>query len=178
MMYQPVIEFWFKEIDKSLWWAKDDKFDQLIVDKFTQLHTQAIKCELFAWRKHVQGRLAEIIILDQFSRNMWRSSPLAFAYDALALCLAQEAVALGVDSLLGPIESSFLYMPYMHSESLEIQKISVQLQQKNSLPASVDFALQHQEIIAKFGRFPHRNAMLSRSSTAAESKFLQEFAGF
>jgi uncharacterized protein (DUF924 family) len=94
-MYKEILSFWFNEIDPSKWWAKDDAFDQLIRARFSQIHARATRCELFEWRADAGGRLAEIIVLDQFSRNMFRGSPLSFAGDLLALALAQEAVAAG-----------------------------------------------------------------------------------
>lgn len=97
-MLQQIIDFWFDEIDKSLWWAKNDEFDQIIIKRFTEIHAKAIRCELFSWRITATDRSAEIIVLDQFSRNMCRDSVKAFTYDALALALAQEAIAVGAGS--------------------------------------------------------------------------------
>jgi uncharacterized protein (DUF924 family) len=93
-MFQTVLSFWFEEIDSKQWWDKDPKFDQLIAERFGELHQQARTCELYQWRDHAKGRLAEIIVLDQFSRNIYRDSPLAFGNDPLALALSQEAVHL------------------------------------------------------------------------------------
>lgn len=173
-MYQEVLKFWFDEIEQSQWWKKDDQLDQLIITRFSGLHTQAIQCELFEWRKTAAGRLAEIIVLDQFSRNMFRDSALCFAYDALALALSQEAILLGIDKILSPIQKSFLYMPFMHSESLKIHEIAVELFQKNGIKANLDFELKHKNVIGQFGRYPHRNEILGRASTDKELKFLQQ----
>ncbi len=173
-MYQTVIRFWFEEIDPSLWWAKDDTFDQLIIDRFSKLHASAVCCELYKWRKAALGRLSEIIILDQFSRNMFRDSPLAFASDSLALALSQEAIWAGIDKDLSPIQRNFIYMPFMHSESLEIHERAVELFEKNGIQPSCDFEMKHKKIIEQFGRYPHRNKVLGRVSTKEEIEFLKQ----
>jgi uncharacterized protein (DUF924 family) len=121
-----------------------------------------------------KGRLAEVLILDQFSRNLFRDSPLAFAYDPMALALAQEAIVLGADKQLTAQQRSFLYMPYMHSESLAIHTLAVSLFKQNNNPDSLEFEIKHQRIIKRFGRYPHRNAVLSRNSTEEELAFLQQ----
>lgn len=172
-MYQEIIRFWFEEIEPKQWWIKSDDFDRLIRVRFTAVHVQASCGELFAWRTTPQGRLAEILILDQFSRNMYRDTPLAFASDPLALVLAQEAIAVGDDKALSPVERSFLYMPFMHSESRLIHQRAVELYQQNGIKDNLDFELKHQEIIEKFGRYPHRNAILGRQSTEQEIAFLK-----
>jgi len=173
-MYQHIIKFWFEETDESKWWVEDPEFDQLIRQRFSQIHTQAIHCELHHWRATPLGRLAEIIVLDQFSRNMFRGSPRAFAADALALALSQEAVAAHVDSQLDEKQRSFLYMPYMHSESAKIHEIAVSLFEQSGSQSNLDFELRHKAIIDRFGRYPHRNQILSRTSTDEEIAFLQE----
>jgi len=173
-MYQAVLDFWFEEINQSQWWVKDDNFDQMIIDRFSALHKSAMAGELFEWRKTPQGRLAEIIVLDQFSRNMFRETPESFASDPLALGLAQEAVSLKVDILLEPMQRSFLYMPYMHSESLLIHNEAVNLYRNNGIESNYEFEIKHQNIIQKFGRYPHRNNILNRVSTAEELAFLQQ----
>ena len=177
--YQPVLDFWFTQCRPEQWWQKDAVFDQLIRDQFASLHAQAKQCELYHWRTEGRGRLAEILILDQFSRNLYRDSSLAFACDAMALTLAQEAVALGIDKQLTAQERAFLYMPYMHSESLEIHAIAIPLFEQNNNPDTLEFEMKHQRIIECFGRYPHRNAVLNRVSTEAELAFLQQpNAGF
>lgn len=172
-MYEDVLHFWFEEIEPALWWKKDAEFDQLITQRFSTLHTSACRCELFAWRTTPKGRLAEIIVLDQFSRNMFRDSPLAFTNDSLALALAQEAISTGADQQLTPVERSFLYLPFMHSESLLIHEQAVILYEKNGLANNLDFEIKHKNIIERFGRYPHRNKVLSRESTAEEVEFLK-----
>jgi uncharacterized protein (DUF924 family) len=129
---------------------------------------------LFEWRKDAHGRLAEVIVLDQFSRNMFRNSPLSFTCDSLALALAQEAISVGADKSLNQAERSFLYMPFMHSESLKIHEIATELFRDNGNKNSLDFELKHKAIIARFGRYPHRNSILGRKSTDEEIEFLKQ----
>jgi uncharacterized protein (DUF924 family) len=167
-----ILHFWFQETTPAQWWRVDPAFDQLIRDRFSTLHEQANRCELFEWRATPQGRLAEVIVLDQFSRNMHRGTPLAFASDALALALAQEAVACGADKALSSVELPFLYMPFMHSESPAIHVVAERLFREAGLP-NLDFELRHKAIIDRFGRYPHRNAILGRESTAEELAFLK-----
>jgi len=178
-MYEQVVSFWFEEIEPASWWKKDDAFDALLIERFSDTHARAIRCELFEWRKEPEGRLAEIIVLDQFSRNMFRDSAQAFASDAMSLTLSQEAVACGADQALTPVQRSFLYMPHMHSESLKIHEIAVELFRKNGIRNNLDFEFKHKKIIEKFGRYPHRNKVLGRQSTAGEIEFLtQPGSGF
>ena len=174
MTFEDVINFWFDEIEPAQHWKKDLAFDQLITQRFGELHRQATLCELFEWRDSAHGRLAEIIVLDQFSRNMYRDTPLSFVYDAQALVLAQEAVALKVDEALSATERTFLYMPYMHSESLKVHEVAVGLFTKNGIQNNLDFEIKHKVIIERFGRYPHRNAILGRESTEEEIAFLNE----
>ncbi len=171
-MYQEVLEFWFDEVDRSQWWSKDVEFDKIIIARFSIVHARAVRCELYEWRESARGRLAEIILLDQFSRNMFRDSPLAFAYDAMALVLAQEAVSVGADRELSSVERSFMYMPFMHSESLKIHEIAIDLFKENGIESSFLLEVKHKEVIEKYGRYPHRNSMLGRESTEEELEFL------
>jgi len=173
-MYQDVLKFWFEEIEPAQWWKKDDDFDRMIVERFSEIHRRATRCELFGWRIDAHGRLAEVIVLDQFSRNMLRGSPLSFAYDPMALALSQEAIAVGADQSLSQSERSFLYMPFMHSESLEIHEIAVELFRRNGNPNNLDFEFRHKAIIERFGRYPHRNDILGRVSTEEEVEFLKQ----
>ena len=174
MMYQQVVDFWFKEIEPALWWRKDDALDALLVERFSETHACACRCESFEWREQPEGRLAEIIVLDQFSRNMFRDSALAFANDAMALTLSQEAIASGADQALTPVQRSFMYMPFMHSESLQIHEVAVGLFRENGIQNNLDFEFSHKKIIDKFGRYPHRNKVLGRQSTAEEIEFLSQ----
>ena len=173
-MYSEILRFWFEEIDPAKWWAKDDAFDQLIRGRFSEVHARAMRCELFEWRADAKGRLAEIIVLDQFSRNMFRGSPLSFAGDALALALAQEAVSAKADAALSATERSFLYLPFMHSESLKIHAVAMELYRKNGLQSNLDFEIRHKQIVERFGRYPHRNAIFGRQSTDEEIEFLKQ----
>lgn len=173
-MHQQILKFWFEEIQPAQWWKKDETFDALLVEQFSALHSRACSCELYEWREQPEGRLAEIIILDQFSRNMFRDTPRAFSTDAMSLTLSQEAVACGADQDLNPVQRSFLYMPYMHSESLQIHEIAVDLFDRNGLKNNLDFELRHKRIIERFGRYPHRNEILGRRSTAEEIEFLNQ----
>jgi uncharacterized protein (DUF924 family) len=173
-MYQEVLKFWFEDATPEQWFRKDDKFDRLITARFSELHRRAAHCELYEWRREARGRLAEIIILDQFSRNMFRNTPKAFAQDALALALAQEAMTTGADQVLDPQERGFLYMPYMHSESPEIHRVAEQIFRQHGNETKLDYELKHKAIIDRFGRYPHRNAILGRASTPEEAAFLQQ----
>jgi uncharacterized protein (DUF924 family) len=174
MSYEIVIDFWFNEIEPSKWWQKDIAFDEIIKNRFYPLHQQAAKAELAHWRSSAQGRLAEIIILDQFSRNMFRDTPQAFANDAMALILSQEAISIGIDKQLNATERSFLYMPFMHSESRLIHQHAVELYKANGMENNYDFEIKHKLIIDRFGRYPHRNIILNRESTNDEIAFLNE----
>lgn len=171
---EAVLDFWFKEIEPKQWWVKDLEFDQLITTRFESLHKKAVLGELYEWRDTAKGRLAEIIILDQFSRNMYRDTPKSFAYDAQALTLSQEAIRQGFDQELTPLERSFLYMPFMHSESLKIHEVAVELFKANGIENNYEFELKHKVIIERFGRYPHRNEILGRTSTAEEIDFLKQ----
>lgn len=173
-MYQDILDFWFNQLTPEQWWAKDDQLDAEISQRFSAIHHKAARCELFEWRIAAKGRLAEIIILDQFSRNIFRDTPQAFANDALALALAQEALTVAADKALSSNERAFLYMPFMHSESAEIHQIAVALFSTPGLENNLDFELQHQAIITRFGRYPHRNNILGRESTAEELEFLKQ----
>ncbi len=173
-MHQAVLQFWFQETSPEQWWKVDAEFDRLIVERFSELHGRATRSELYEWRAEPGGRLAEIIVLDQFSRNMFRGNSLAFAADTLALALAQEAVASKADLMLTPGERVFLYMPYMHSESRVIHQVAERLFKQNGPKNNYDFELRHKAIIDRFGRYPHRNAMLGRQSTEEETAFLAE----
>ena len=164
-----ILNFWFKEIEPKQHWVKDPAFDSLIKERFVEVLIAASHCELFSWRESAQGRLAEIIVLDQFSRNIHRDTPQAFAQDALALALSQEAVHLGLDKELATNEIPFLYMPYMHSES---EVVHIEAERLFRATGNFDFELKHKAIIDRFGRYPHRNEILDRESTSEELAFL------
>jgi uncharacterized protein (DUF924 family) len=168
-----ILAFWFVEITPKQWWATSDDLDWHIESRFGALHCAAGHCELYSWRESAKGRLAEIIILDQFSRNIYRNHPKAFAYDSLALALAQTAVAVNADHELDINQQAFFYMPYMHSESLMIHEVAVALFSQPGMEANLQFELRHKEIIDRFGRYPHRNLMLGRRSKPEEIDFLK-----
>ncbi len=171
-MHDAVLRFWFEEIQPAQWWKVDPAFDTLIRDRFGALHEQAARCELYPWRATPEGRLAEVLVLDQFARNIHRGTALAFARDSLALALAQEAVAAGADQAL-PIERrAFLYLPYMHSESAAIHAVGEPLMRERAPQHTHEFELKHKVIVDRFGRYPHRNAILGRASTPEEEVFL------
>ncbi|WP_192036332.1 DUF924 family protein [Halomonas sp. YLGW01] len=171
---EAVLDFWFEELTPRQWFAKDAALDARIAERFVTLWSAAREAELWGWRMTPEGRLAEILVLDQFSRNMHRDHPLAFAQDALALVLAQEAVAQKADRALATRQLPFLYMPYMHSESLRVQDEAVVLFDRPGLEDNLRFAHRHRDIIRRFGRYPHRNAILGRESTSEEDAFLAQ----
>jgi uncharacterized protein (DUF924 family) len=173
-MYNEVLSFWFEEIEPKMWWLADPDFDNQIKARFLHVTNQAMQCELFSWRTEPKGRLAEIIVLDQFSRNIFRNAPKAFAQDSMALVLAQEAVGLGVQKSLSAMECGFLLMPFMHSESRQIHVVAESLYRAFAPPRSYQFELKHKAIIDCFGRYPHRNDILGRTSTAEEIEFLKQ----
>lgn len=172
MNFDSVIQFWFKELEPKLWFAKDTALDQEITKRFSDLHKQATRGELFSWRAQPQGRLAEIILLDQFSRNIFRGRPESFAFDPLALILAQEAIHSKADLELTKQERVFVYMPFMHSESKLIHKEAVRLYTELGIQSNLNFELRHKAIVDQFGRYPHRNDILGRKSTPEEIDFL------
>lgn len=171
--YQEVISFWFEEITPKQWWVKDQEFDNLICQRFEKLHKTAVMGELWAWRNSALGALAEIIVIDQFSRNIYRNTPESFAYDPIALVLAQNAILQNFDQQLTPIMRGFVYLPFMHSESALIHQEAVKLYQQDGMSGNLDFELKHKVIIDRFGRYPHRNVILGRESTAEEIEFLK-----
>jgi len=171
---EQILDFWFKEIEPKQWWQKSDQLDRQITTRFGTLLAAAQHCELFGWRESPQGRLAEIIVLDQFSRNIHRGKPAAFASDPLSLALAQTAIACEADVALETTQRLFLYLPYMHSESALIHVQALALFTRLGLQENLDFELRHKEIIERFGRYPHRNAILGRLSTPNEINFLKK----
>ena len=174
MQAQDILHFWFEELSAKQHFTKDPALDDSMRWRFGNTLEAAARCELFAWRTSAPGRLAEILVLDQFSRNIFRDTPRAFAQDALALVLAQELVASGQDRSLPVHQRAFVYLPYMHSESSLIHEQAVVLFSQPGLEGNLDFELQHKVIIDRFGRFPHRNQALGRASSAPEIAFLSE----
>jgi uncharacterized protein (DUF924 family) len=174
MQPNTIVHFWFDELTEKQHFAKDAALDALMAQRFGALLEQAARCELFGWRATPAGRLAEIIVLDQFSRNVWRDTPRAFAQDALALCLAQELVLRGGDAQLPVAQRRFAYMPYMHSESQLVHQEALRLFDQPGLEDNLRYERLHLAILDRFGRYPHRNAILGRTSTPQELAFLQE----
>lgn len=171
---EEVLKFWFEDTDPALWWSKDPAFDARLRGRFEDLHQRVARCEMYHWRATPRSRLAEILVLDQFSRQIYRDRPEAFAWDGQALVLAQEAVRLHAGRKLTSTQRGFLYLPYMHSESALIHEQAEALYRELGDANSLHFELAHKAIIDRFGRYPHRNAVLGRTSTAEELAFLQE----
>lgn len=172
-----VVEFW-KQAGRDKWWRKDDAFDREFRERFLPLHEQAARGELEAWVQSPTGALALLILLDQFPRNAFRGSARMFATDALARRYADAAITSGFDRALAHEEvHAFFYLPFEHSESLADQDRSVALQEH--LGELLKYALEHRDIIQRFGRFPHRNRLLGRETTPEEQAFLESggFAG-
>ncbi|GAA3014783.1 DUF924 family protein [Tetragenococcus solitarius] len=171
---ETVLYFWFHELSPEQLFNGGSEVDQLITERFRDLHLQATRGELDNWRTTIQGRLAEIILLDQFSRNIYRGKPESFAFDLAALTLSQEALKTGQTHLLTAEELGFLLMPFMHSESKKIHQAALQLFNQPGLENFLEYEQQHKKIIDRFERYPHRNAILGRESTNEEKKFLTE----
>ena len=180
---QDILDFWFgpreeRGASRREWFRKDEAFDQRLRERFGALHAAAASGERDGWRAECQPMLALVIVLDQFSRNLYRDDARAFAQDAHALACSREALARGDDRLLLPVERQFLYMPFEHSEDLADQDRCVELMGAlDAYPQTrglVEWAHKHRDIIRRFGRFPHRNAALGRTSTSEEREFLQQ----
>ncbi|BFM12128.1 DUF924 family protein [Simiduia litorea] len=169
-----ILTFWFEEITPKDWWRKSAQFDADLRRRFDTVLQAARRGELKHWCESASGCLALVIVLDQFSRNIYRDKPEAFAADAQALAIAQLAVNRGFDKSLPSERRNFLYMPYMHSEDADIHVEAVALFASLAGENSEDFELRHKAIIDRFGRYPHRNKILGRTSTAEELVFLQE----
>lgn len=183
---QAVLDFWFLPADnpgygqaRAEWFRKDDSFDARIAGRFGALIDAAIDGGLRDWEATPHGALARIIVLDQFTRNVHRATPRAFAGDAQALALALSLTEQGLDQQLPPMLRAFVYLPFEHAEDLAMQARAVELFQLLSqahpgFESMLDYAQRHQEVIARFGRFPHRNAILGRASTPQEVEFLRQ----
>lgn len=173
MTPKDVLTFWFTDA-AGKWFAEDVDFDAMIRERFLQTHQRVVAGDTATWRQTPEGRLAEVIVLDQFSRNMFRGSKEAFAYDEMALLRAREAIAAGDDRKLSASERHMLYMPFMHSESKKVHQEAVRLFW--SLPfwkwPLLRYEYAHKKIIDRFGRYPHRNKILGRTSTPEEVAFL------
>jgi uncharacterized protein (DUF924 family) len=178
-----VLRFWFEEIAPAQWWRADPEFDALVRARFGPLHASAVAAELHPWRRTPEGRLAEVIVLDQFTRNIHRGRARAFAGDGLAQQLVQESRSLGHDLQLPTVGRVFFYMPLMHAEDRALQadcvacftalRASAPPELRETLAGNLHFANEHRDIVERFGRFPHRNAALGRTSTPEEAAFLE-----
>ena len=172
MHFNDILTFWFHEIEPKQWWKKDKKFDELLRYRFLNIYYDAINSKLKSWRISEKGRLAEIIVIDQFSRNLFRDKPDTYYHDRLAIFLSKELIHLKLHQKLNKNKKIFTFMPFMHSEIFEDQIISLSLYSNLGIKENFRSALKHFNIIRKFGRFPHRNKILNRKSTEEELAFL------
>jgi uncharacterized protein (DUF924 family) len=191
--FVPVLQFWFGDVDQlgqsdvqhsRRWFMKDEAFDREIAERFGETYADVRAGRREAWLDDPRGRVAYVIVLDQFARNMFRGTARAFEGDRQALAAAVEGVARYDDQALTTSERSFLYMPYMHSEEIDMQERSVALfkelaesapsELRGAMVAAVQYAEKHRDVIARYGRFPHRNTALGRESTPAELAFIAE----
>ena len=172
-----VIRVWFDEHGPDDWFAANPEFDAALAAQFAGTHEQVSQGEAWTWREKPEGRLAEIVVLDQFSRQLHRGSPLAFAQDTMALALAQEAVAGGHDQAIASERRKFLYMPYMHSESLLVHEEAMRLFTALGEEGTLKFEVAHRDCIARFGRYPRRNEALGRVSTDEEEEYMTSGTG-
>lgn len=173
-----VLYFWFEELSPSQWFKNDPELDETITNRFADTLSAASRGELYTWRTNAMGRLAEIIVLDQFSRNIHRGTPEAFANDQIALTLAQEMVLFELDEMIPISMRAFVYMPYMHSESRLIHQEAIRLFSGEGMEENLSFEIDHKKIIDQFGRYPHRNGVLHRLSTSGELDFVKTHQGF
>lgn len=182
---EAILRFWFGEADSTysqqrrLWFSKQPTLDATIRDQFGTIYEQAMAGELADWQDQPLSCLALVVLLDQFSRNMFRDTPQAFAADPEALRLAQQAIERGFDQQLSPLQRIFIYLPFEHSENPDHQAQSVALfqslgQESPELADVVDYAERHHAVIGRFGRFPHRNEILGRATTPEEAEFLNQ----
>ena len=169
-----IVAFWFETLKPEDWYRKNPAIDAAITERFGATY-EALKTGVPPdWLAEPKGMLAAIIVFDQFPRNMFRDDARAFATDQAALALAKRAISEGTDMRLAPEQRAFIYLPFQHAETRDDQARSIELFTALGNPNNLDFALRHQAIIARFGRFPHRNSVLGRASTAEELAFLQE----
>lgn len=169
-----ILHFWFEELGPKDWWRKDDALDATIAARFKGAYEELRESVPASWLESPEGILAAILVLDQFPRNMFRDDARAFATDAEALALAKRAIAAGMDARLEPDKRAFIYLPFQHVEDRADQARSVELFTALGQKLNLDFAARHKEIVDRFGRFPHRNAILGRTSTEEELEFLKQ----
>lgn len=172
-----VLKFWFEDHGQEDWFGGRPEFDTEIAEGFAETHGAVARGEAWGWRDKPDGRLAEIIVLDQFSRQLFRGKAEAFASDSMALALAQEAIGGGHHSFMDPSRRGFVLMPFMHAESAAMQAESVRLHMAIGSPDQLKFAQAHAEVIGRFGRFPRRNAALGRTSRAEELEYMASSTG-
>lgn len=169
-----VLAFWFDELTPKQWWAKEAELDQCIRSRFGALHAAATEGRLVHWQLNALDSLALILVLDQFSRHIFRADAQAFAADDMALRVAELGVSKGFDHCLSARQRPFYYMPYMHSERADVHVQALRLFDALDGENSADFERRHKQIIDQFGRYPHRNEWLGRVSTPVEIEFLQQ----
>jgi uncharacterized protein (DUF924 family) len=174
LWYEDVIKFWFEDLQPKQWYTKDSELDRRIKDTFEDTILAAKNGELFSWRSTAEGRLAEIIVLDQFTRNAYRGDPRCFEADAMAVVLSQEAYFGKHYEQVPQERRSFFFMPLMHSESKIVHELAVEVFSIPGYEGTLDFEMKHKAIIDRFGRYPHRNEILGRESTAEEAEFLKQ----
>lgn len=174
---EDVLDYWFSEPMETRWFGPSAEIDSEIAQRFGDLHRRAAAGLLDDWAGQPRGALALVILLDQFSRNLHRGRPEAYANDEKAVRIARAAIAQGFDGMLEGWERAFLYMPFMHSEHLEDQEDSVRLFTAAGLDNAA-YALHHRDLVRRFGRFPHRNAILGRASTPEETAYLASEGAF
>lgn len=177
-MPQHIIDFWFAEESRKLWFNSTDEFDQLLCERYQETWEQARSGKLDHWMQRAEGCLALVIILDQFPLNMFRNSAQSFATEAQSRDVARVAIEREFDQALYADRKAFLYMPFMHSESLEDQELALKLFDQPGLESNLRFAHHHHDIVARFGRFPHRNAALGRDNSDAEVAYLNSKEAF
>ena len=172
-----VLKFWFEDHGQEDWFGAKPEFDALIAAEFTETHAAVARGEAWRWRTTPMGRLAEIVVLDQFSRQLFRGGAEAFANDQMALTLAQEAVAGGHHNFVPMPQRMFMLLPYQHAESPVVQAESIRLHNVLGVPELMKFAEGHAQCIARFGRFPKRNAALGRTNTPEEDEYIASTEG-
>ena len=169
-----VLEFWFTECSPEQWFTKDDGFDRTLATRFGDTVDAGLAGRLDAWADDADGCLALVLVLDQFTRNIHRDTPRAFAGDEMALALSLRCVDRGHIDDDDPNRRTFMLMPMMHSEDIEVQERSLPLFKKHTPEHTYDYAIRHRDIVKRFARFPHRNAILGRPSTHEETEFLKQ----
>jgi len=173
-----ILHFWFEELSAQVWFSKDQQLDERIRHRFLETYEQLRSGLPSGATQTARGSLAAVIVLDQFPRNMFRNSPQSFATDVQALSIAQQAIEQSLDKQLSNQQRVFLYMPFQHSEDRAVQARSVELFAGLGEAQNLDYAQRHKAVIDRFGRFPHRNVMLGRVSSAEEREFLEHNPGF